>query len=107
MKCRNCKHLGWAEEEPGKMFFGWCHKVLDSPDPDIERLCRGFERCTNADRIRAMDDGSLLDFFVESSGELGCPPGETAICGEFDKYGRDACIKCWDNYLTSPVEEDT
>lgn len=62
---------------------------------------------TNADRIRAMDDGSLLDFFVESSEGLGCPPDEMAICGEFDKYGRDACRKCWDNYLTSPVEEDT
>lgn len=107
MKCRNCKHLSWAEEEPGKMFFGWCHKVLDAPDPDIERLCRGFERRTNADRIRAMDDGSLLDFFVELSGELGCPPNEMGICDEFDKYGRDACRKCWDNYLTSPVEEDT
>lgn len=62
---------------------------------------------TNADRIRAMDDGSLLDFFVESSGDLGCPPNKMAICDEFDKYGRDACRKCWDNYLTSPVEEDT
>lgn len=62
---------------------------------------------SNADRIRAMDDGSLLDFFVESSGDLGCPPNEMAICDEFDKYVRDACRKCWDNYLTSPVEEDT
>ena len=62
---------------------------------------------TNADRIRTMDDGSLLDFFVESSGGLGCPPNKMAICDEFDKYGRDACRKCWDNYLTSPVEEDT
>ena len=60
---------------------------------------------TNADRIRAMDDGSLLDFFVEASGDLGCPPNEMAICDEFDKYGRDACRKCWDKYLKSPVEE--
>ena len=60
---------------------------------------------TNADRIRAMDDDSLLDFFVESSGDLGCPPNEMAICDEFDKYGRDACRKCWDKYLKSPVEE--
>lgn len=62
---------------------------------------------TNADRIRAMDYDNLLDFFVELSGNVGCPPHEMAICDEFDKYGRDACRKCWDNYLTSPVEEDT
>lgn len=62
---------------------------------------------TNADRIRAMDDGSLLDFFVELSGELGCPPNGKGFCDEFDKYGRDACRKCWDKYLKSPVDEDT
>lgn len=65
------------------------------------------DKPTNADRIRAMDDDSLLDFFVELSGNVGCPPNKTACCDEFDGYGRDACRKCWDNYLTSPVEEDT
>lgn len=62
---------------------------------------------SDADRIRAMDDGSLLDFFVELSGELGCPPNGKGFCDEFDKYGRDACRKCWDKYLKSPVDEDT
>ena len=107
VKWRNCKHRSWAEEEPGKSFFGWCSKVLDCPDPDIERECRGFEMRTNADRIRAMDDGSLLDFFVELSGNVGCPPNGKGFCDEFDRYGRNACAKCWDNYLTSPAEEDT
>lgn len=62
---------------------------------------------SNADRIRAMDDGSLLDFFVELSGSVGCPPNGKGFCDEFDRYGRNACAKCWDNYLTSPAEEDT
>lgn len=62
---------------------------------------------TNADRIRAMDYDSLLDFFVELSGNVGCPPNEKSCCDKFERYGRDACRKCWDNYLTSPVEEDT
>lgn len=61
MKCRNCKHLGWAEEEPGKLFFGWCSKVLDSPDPDIERECRGFERATNLDIVRRMSGEELAE----------------------------------------------
>ena len=92
MKCRNCKHLSWAEEEPGKMFFGWCHKVLDSPDPDIERWCRGFERRTNADRIRSMSNEELSKFLCEfrscdSDGypcsgckaESYCRPGHTGM----------------------------
>ena len=36
MKCRNCKHPRWAEEYPGRPFFGWCDNINDSPDMDIE-----------------------------------------------------------------------
>lgn len=46
MKCRNCKNLRWAEEYPGKPFFGWCDAISDSPDMDIERECRCFEPAT-------------------------------------------------------------
>ena len=56
MKCRNCKHPRWAEEYPGMLFFGWCDKINDSPDMDIERECRCFEPATNADRIQRMSD---------------------------------------------------
>lgn len=64
VKCRNCKHLGWwKEESSGEMFFGWCSKVLDSPDPDVERECRGFEWATNADRIRTMSDEEMAAWY--------------------------------------------
>lgn len=66
MKCRNCKHLGWGEEYPGKPFFGWCERVNDSPDMDIERECRCFAPASNADIIRRMSDEELLDFMRKS-----------------------------------------
>lgn len=106
MKCRNCKHLSWAGEEPGKMFFGWCHKVLDTPDPDIERWCRGFERRTNADRIRAMSHDNLLNFFVELVGNMGCSPNGPFPCFKCDEDGYDECRKCWGEYLQQPAEEE-
>ena len=106
MKCRNCKHLGWAEEEPGKMFFGWCHKVLDSPDPDIERLCRGFERRTNADRIRAMSDEELSEFISRIEiGDFGQQVYGKTFCDMCKgQYECDDCRLWW---LQQPAEEDT
>ncbi len=62
MKCRNCKHPRWAEEYPGRPFFGWCDEINDSPDMDIERECRCFEPATNADIIRRMSDEELAKF---------------------------------------------
>ena len=59
MKCRNCKHPRWAEEYPGRPFFGWCDEISDSPDMEIERECRLFEPATNADIIRRMSDEDL------------------------------------------------
>ena len=47
--CKHCNNLRNA----------WCEKVIDSPDPDIERNCRYFWEKTNADRIRAMSDEEL------------------------------------------------
>lgn len=103
MKCRNCKHLSWAEEEPGKMFFGWCHKVLDSPDPDIERLCRGFERRTNADRIRAMSDEELAEFLAEEQFRIANTVFQTVGYG-LEKQVIYARRLDW---LQQPAEEDT
>ena len=65
MKCRNCKHLGWGEEYPGKSFFGWCERVNDSPDMDIERECRCFAPANNADVIRRMSNEELAEFLAE------------------------------------------
>ena len=65
MKCRNCKHPRWAEEYPGRPFFGWCDEINDSPDMDIERECRCFAPASNADVIRRMSDEELAEFLAE------------------------------------------
>ena len=47
--CKKCNNL----------VNGWCEKVIDSPDPDMQRDCQYFCEKTNADRIRAMSDEEL------------------------------------------------
>ena len=51
--CKKCNNL----------VNDWCEKVIDSPDPDMQRDCRYFCEKTNADRIRAMSDEELNDLF--------------------------------------------
>ena len=53
--CKKCNNL----------VNGWCEKVIDSPDPDMQRDCQHFCEKTNADRIRAMSDEELNDLFIE------------------------------------------
>ena len=43
----------------------WCEKVIDSPDPDMQRDCQHFCEKTNADKIRSMKDDELNDLFHE------------------------------------------
>lgn len=108
MKCRNCKHLSWEEEEPGKMFFSWCHKVLYSPDPDIERWCRGFERRTNADRIRDSSDEQLALFCKElmfNDFKPACKKA-TFFSAEHKPECEEDCVSCIFGWLQQAVEED-
>ena len=51
--CKKCKNL----------VNDWCEKVIDSPDPDMQRDCQYFYEKTNADRIRSMTDDELNDLF--------------------------------------------
>lgn len=51
--CKKCNNLA----------NGWCEKVIDSPDPDIQRDCQHFCEKTNADRIRSMSDKELNELF--------------------------------------------
>ena len=53
--CKKCNNL----------VNGWCEKVIDSPDTDMQRDCRYFCEKTNADRIRAMTDDELNDLLHE------------------------------------------
>ncbi len=50
--CKKCKNL----------VNDWCEKVIDSPDPDMQRDCQYFCEKTNAGRIRAMSDEELAKF---------------------------------------------
>ena len=47
--CKKCNNL----------VNDWCEKVIDSPDPDMQRDCQYFCEKTNADRIRSMSDFEL------------------------------------------------
>ena len=49
--CKKCNNL----------VNDWCEKVIDSPDPDMQRDCQYFWEKTNADRIRAMSDEELAE----------------------------------------------
>ena len=53
--CKKCNNL----------VNDWCEKVIDSPDPDMQRDCQYFREKTNADRIRAMSDEELYVLFRE------------------------------------------
>ena len=53
--CKKCNNL----------VNDWCEKVIDSPDPDMQRDCQHFCEKTNADRIRSMTDDEMNDLFHE------------------------------------------
>ena len=53
--CKKCNNL----------VNGWCKKVIDSPDPDMQRDCQHFCEKTNAQKIRSMSDDELNELFHE------------------------------------------
>ena len=53
--CKKCNNL----------VNDWCKKVIDSPDPDMQRDCQHFREKTNADRIRSMSDEELAKHLVD------------------------------------------
>lgn len=107
MKCRNCKHPRWAEEYPGRPFFGWCDEINDSPDLDIERECRCFEPATNADLIRAMSDTGLAKLFY-SVYKRSCIDfvNQSGINAEIKFENSEGSEAAFLKYLQQPAEED-
>lgn len=75
--CKKCNNL----------VNGWCEKVIDSPDPDMQRDCQHFWEKTNADRLRAMSDEELARW-LEYEGGGAC----AEMCG-------------WLNWLQQPAED--
>ena len=55
-------------EKCNNLVNGWCEKVIDSTDPDMQRDCQHFCEKTNADRIRAMSDEQLADVVANGVG---------------------------------------
>ena len=53
--CKKCNNL----------VNDWCEKVIDSPDPDMQRDCQHFCEKTNADRIRSMSDEELCNWLFQ------------------------------------------
>ena len=51
--CKKCNNL----------VNDWCEKVIDSPDPDMQRDCQYFCEKTNAQKIRSMSDDELNELF--------------------------------------------
>ena len=75
--CKKCNNL----------VNDWCEKVIDSPDPDMQRDCQYFWEKTNADRLRAMSDEELARW-LEYEGGGAC----AEMCG-------------WLNWLQQPAED--
>ena len=68
--CKKCNNL----------VNGWCEKVIDSPDPDMQRDCQYFCEKTNADRIRSMSDEELAMLLYE----IGYDRGWNALEGTLE-----------------------
>ena len=84
--CKKCNNL----------VNGWCEKVIDSPDPDMQRDCQHFWEKTNADRIRAMSDEELAKEFAMLAGWDR---------KEYEKAKRIGIEKVMLDWLKQPAEE--
>ena len=84
--CKKCNNL----------VNDWCEKVIDSPDPDMQRECQYFCEKTNADHIRSMSDEEMAETFIKGDC-IGCP-----ILYECDPYGD--CKPQILNWLKQPFE---
>ena len=63
--CKKCNNL----------VNDWCEKVIDSPDPDMQRDCQHFREKTNAQKIRSMSDEELAGLIRVIYMSEECPLG--------------------------------
>ena len=96
--CKKCNNL----------VNDWCEKVIDSPDPDMQRDCPHFREKTNADRIRAMSDEELathlhdIGWDCHLCAEHGRLDNEPLLRGE---KCDDKCVEHCLEWLQQPAEE--
>lgn len=88
--CKKCNNL----------VNGWCEKVIDSPDPDMQRDCQHFCEKTNADRIRAMSDEELAKLLLDGCRGAKCDDQQQ------NEFGSVNCFQCRRTWLQQPAEED-
>ena len=86
--CKKCNNL----------VNDWCEKMIDSPDPDMQRDCQQFCEKTNADRIRSMTDDELNELFHE----IYDAGGEDAVA--YDWGHRQNSFKWTVEWLQNPAE---
>ena len=88
--CKKCNNL----------VNDWCEKVIDSPDPDIQRDCQHFCEKTNADRIRSMSDYELAQMLAVGKGAFDCFKCRKFIDGECSMKCYEQCLE----WLQQPAE---
>ena len=97
--CKKCNNL----------VNDWCEKVIDSPDPDMQRDCQHFREKTNADRIRSMSDEELathlhdIGWDCHLCAEHGRLDNEPLLRGE---KCDEKCVEHCLEWLQMPAEED-
>lgn len=108
-KCKNCKKYDTKAR--------WCETIDDSPDDEMERDCDRYERMTNADRIRGMNDYEMAELFDrmigagEARSALTCEdycPGCAFVCKKdrmCEKYDGKESYDAVMEWLQSEVEE--
>lgn len=88
--CKKCNNL----------VNDWCEKVIDSPDPDMQRDCQYFCEKTNADLIRAMNDEELAEFIDRCEmSDIGYAKTFCDLCN-----GQYECDQCRLDWLRKPAE---
>ena len=85
--CKKCNNL----------VNDWCEKVIDSPDPDMQRDWQHFREKTNADRIRAMSDEELAEMLWKTGRNY------RAVCAD-PVVDRDEQYEELVKWLQQPVE---
>ena len=91
--CKKCNNL----------VNDWCEKVIDSPDPDMQRDCQHFCEKTNADRIRSRTDEELAKW-LNSSGCICESCSHSAEC--VDPYNLSRCVCGVLEWLKQPAESE-
>ena len=95
--CKKCNNL----------VNDWCEKMIDSPDPDMQRECQYFCEKTNADRIRAMSDEELAKHLHDISWDCHLCVEHKRLDNEPLLHGEKCDEKCAEHcleWLKQPAE---